>query len=238
MAAPPAPPLLRTYTLEDLSAAEVKALMARPRVDFGAIVETVRTVRRSAAAQLPHAARAGATHCGRRALARRRGGERVHGALRRSDVAYSGRARVGARPPAPARARSRSAAPQELPEPVLAPAVRAAFDLAFDNIARFHAAQRTPDVDVETMPGVRCRRVSRPIGAVGLYVPGGTAVLPSTALMLAVPAQIAGCRTGARATRRRAAPPLSPRRQWCWPRRRAPTAPRARRLSTWPRRRA
>lgn len=45
------------------------------------------------------------------------------------------------------------------------------------------------------MPGVRCWRVSRPIGAVGLYVPGGTAVLPSSALMLAVPAAIAGCRT-------------------------------------------
>jgi len=82
-----------------------------------------------------------------------------------------------------------------LPEPVLDPEVKAAFDVAYDNIAAFHRAQlgNETSVDVETMPGVRCRRVSRPIGAVGLYVPGGTAVLPSTALMLAVPAQIAGC---------------------------------------------
>ncbi|KAF5754979.1 putative histidinol dehydrogenase [Helianthus annuus] len=45
------------------------------------------------------------------------------------------------------------------------------------------------------MKGVRCKRVARSIASVGLYVPGGTAVLPSTALMLAVPAQIAGCKT-------------------------------------------
>ena len=73
----------------------------------------------------------------------------------------------------------------ELPDPVLDDDVKKAFDVAYDNIAAFHAAQaKSGDVDVTTMPGVRCRRVSRPIGAVGLYVPGGTAVLPSTALML------------------------------------------------------
>ena len=82
----------------------------------------------------------------------------------------------------------------ELPDPVLDDDVKKAFDVAYDNIAAFHAARaKSGDVDVTTMPGVRCRRVSRPIGAVGLYVPGGTAVLPSTALMLAVPAKIAGC---------------------------------------------
>ena len=84
----------------------------------------------------------------------------------------------------------------ELPDPELADDVKAAFDMAYANIAKFHEAQiALGDVDVETMPGVRCRRVSRPIGAVGLYVPGGTAVLPSTALMLAIPAKIAGCKT-------------------------------------------
>ena len=67
-----------------------------------------------------------------------------------------------------------------------------AFDVAYANIRAFHEAQRGTDVSVETMPGVRCGRVTRPINAVGLYVPGGTAVLPSSALMLAVPAQIAG----------------------------------------------
>ncbi|CAM6092389.1 unnamed protein product [Calypogeia fissa] len=84
----------------------------------------------------------------------------------------------------------------DLPDPQLDPEVQAAFDVAYDNIRTFHSAQQqTQALQVETMPGVTCRRVARPINAVGLYVPGGTAVLPSTALMLAVPAQIAGCKT-------------------------------------------
>ena len=74
--------------------------------------------------------------------------------------------------------------------------MKAAFDTAFDNITSFHKAQRkTASLSVETMSGVVCRRVPRPIQSVGLYVPGGTAVLPSTALMLAVPAGLAGCST-------------------------------------------
>ncbi|EFJ21362.1 hypothetical protein SELMODRAFT_417335 [Selaginella moellendorffii] len=76
----------------------------------------------------------------------------------------------------------------DLPDPKLDPDVQATFDVAFDNIYKFHLAQRkTQQLEVETMPGVKCRRVARSIDAVGLYVPGGTAVLPSTALMLAVP---------------------------------------------------
>ena len=70
-----------------------------------------------------------------------------------------------------------------------------AIDISFDNIRRFHAAQREEKpLQVETMPGVVCSRFSRPIERVGLYVPGGTAVLPSTALMLGVPAMVAGCK--------------------------------------------
>ncbi|KAL9596682.1 MAG: hypothetical protein Q9219_005641 [cf. Caloplaca sp. 3 TL-2023] len=70
-----------------------------------------------------------------------------------------------------------------------------AINVSFDNIRRFHAAQKeTKPLQVETMPGVVCSRFSRPIERVGLYVPGGTAVLPSTALMLGVPAMVAGCR--------------------------------------------
>jgi len=83
---------------------------------------------------------------------------------------------------------------ENFPQPSLDPTVKKAFDVAFENIKKFHEAQlNTGEVDVTTMPGVRCRRVARPIGSVGLYVPGGTAVLPSTALMLAVPAMIAKC---------------------------------------------
>ena len=71
-----------------------------------------------------------------------------------------------------------------------------AIDLTFNNIQKFHAAQKeTHTLQVETMPGVICSRFARPIESVGLYVPGGTAVLPSTALMLGVPAMVAGCTT-------------------------------------------
>ena len=70
-------------------------------------------------------------------------------------------------------------------------------------------------VEVETMPGVRCRRVTRPIGAVGVYVPGGTAVLPSSALMLAVPAKIAGCVTIVLATPPRPDGTVTPEVLYC-----------------------
>ncbi|MFV1883777.1 MAG: histidinol dehydrogenase [Balneola sp.] len=73
--------------------------------------------------------------------------------------------------------------------------IKTAIDTAFDNIHRFHEAQKTLPLEVETMTGITCRRVVRPIERVGLYVPGGTAVLPSTAMMLAIPAMIAGCST-------------------------------------------
>lgn len=72
-------------------------------------------------------------------------------------------------------------------------AALAAIDIAIDNVRRFHEAQQPPSVAVETMPGVRCERVTQPLDAVGLYVPAGTAPLPSAAVMLAVPAAIAGC---------------------------------------------
>ena len=70
-----------------------------------------------------------------------------------------------------------------------------AINVSYENIRRFHAAQREEKpLRVETMPGIVCSRFSRPIEKVGLYVPGGTAVLPSTALMLGVPAMVAGCK--------------------------------------------
>jgi histidinol dehydrogenase len=70
---------------------------------------------------------------------------------------------------------------------------RDALKLAIANVRAFHAAQRTLPIEVETFPGVVCRRITRPIRVVGLYVPGGTAPLPSTVIMLAVPAALAGC---------------------------------------------
>lgn len=89
--------------------------------------------------------------------------------------------------------------PQDI-EIDLDPEIRKAIDTAFDNIFRFHKAQFSEPVEIETMPGVRCMKVSRPIERVGLYVPGGTAILPSTAMMLAIPAKIAGCTTKVLAT--------------------------------------
>lgn len=74
--------------------------------------------------------------------------------------------------------------------------MKEAIDLSMKNIEKFHAAQ-LPDkeiMSVETAPGVVCSRFAKPIESVGLYVPGGTAVLPSTAMMLGVPAMVAGCK--------------------------------------------
>ena len=73
----------------------------------------------------------------------------------------------------------------------------AALERAVANVTRFHDAQRSTALSVDTMPGVRCERITRPIDSVGLYVPAGSAPLPSTAIMLAVPARIAGCRARA-----------------------------------------
>ncbi len=111
--------------------------------------------------------------------------------------------------------RAHAPPPQDLPDPVLPEEVTAAFDTAYANITAFHAAQRAADASVETMPGVTCRRVTRPIGAVGIYVPGGTAVLPSSALMLAVPAQIAGCATVVLATPPRPDGSVTPEVLYC-----------------------
>ena len=70
---------------------------------------------------------------------------------------------------------------------------RAALDVAIANVRRFHEAQRLPPLSLQTMPGVHCERLVIPVRSVGLYVPAGSAPLPSTAIMLAVPAQIAEC---------------------------------------------
>ena len=72
--------------------------------------------------------------------------------------------------------------------------VKNAIDLAYQNIYKFHEAQLKTEAKIETMPGVTCWREARAIENVGLYIPGGSAVLPSTFLMLGIPAKIAGCK--------------------------------------------
>lgn len=76
----------------------------------------------------------------------------------------------------------------------LEPAQIAAIERSITNVHAFHAAQLPAPLALETMPGVRCERLVRPIASVGLYVPAGSAPLPSAVVMLAVPARIAGCR--------------------------------------------
>ena len=82
-------------------------------------------------------------------------------------------------------AAAEAAVPAELREAMVNAATR---------IERFHAAGMTAPYDIDTAEGVNCARIVRPIPRVGLYVPAGTAPLPSTALMLGVPARLAGCR--------------------------------------------
>ena len=72
--------------------------------------------------------------------------------------------------------------------------LKQAMQLAVSNIKKFHQAQVRPTITVETMSGIQCQSVTRPIDSVGLYIPGGSAPLLSTVLMLAIPAKIAGCR--------------------------------------------
>ena len=76
----------------------------------------------------------------------------------------------------------------------VSPQLKAALEQAKANIEAFHRAQLPAQVEVETMPGVRCVQRAVAIGRAGLYIPGGKAPLFSTVLMLALPARIAGCR--------------------------------------------
>ena len=75
----------------------------------------------------------------------------------------------------------------------VSPSLQDAIRQAYHNIKIFHEAQQTDPVTVETQPGVHCWQKKYPIEKVGLYIPGGTAPLFSTVLMLAIPAQVAGC---------------------------------------------
>ena len=88
----------------------------------------------------------------------------------------------------------------DLEEPKLDPKIKEAIDVAISNVRAFHESQKESIKIIETTPGISCYRKSVPIESVGLYVPGGTAILPSTAIMLSVPAQLAGCSTVVLAT--------------------------------------
>jgi len=87
-----------------------------------------------------------------------------------------------------------SEAELEAAERSLSTAQHRALEVAIGTVRAFHSAQSAAPLCIETAPGVRCERLSVPVRAVGLYVPAGSAPLPSTAVMLAVPAALAGCR--------------------------------------------
>ncbi|TVR15709.1 MAG: histidinol dehydrogenase [Balneolaceae bacterium] len=78
--------------------------------------------------------------------------------------------------------------------------IKEAIDRALSNIFKFHREQFSANLKVQTMKGVICSRIAKPIERVGLYIPGGTAPLPSTTMMLGVPALVAGCKTIVMAT--------------------------------------
>ncbi len=82
----------------------------------------------------------------------------------------------------------------EAAEAAVEPDLKEAINMAWHNIAAFHEAQRFEPISIETAPGVICQQRAVAIEKVGLYVPGGTAPLFSTVLMLATPARIAGCK--------------------------------------------
>ncbi len=77
---------------------------------------------------------------------------------------------------------------------LIKPELKEAIHKAYDNIEKFHTAQRQNTLEIETTPGVVCKRKGVPIEKVGLYIPGGSAPLFSTILMLGIPARIAGCK--------------------------------------------
>ncbi len=78
-------------------------------------------------------------------------------------------------------------------EKELSDKVKLAIKTAYDNITKFHLQEIPKSISINTMEGITCSREFRPIDNVGLYIPGGSAVLPSTVLMLGIPAQLAGC---------------------------------------------
>lgn len=154
---------MKTYIYSELSEANRKELLKRPKMDFRSVFEKVQPILDSVESK---------------------GDEAVKSFTAQFDgVALE----------------SVTLDPDDF-EPRLEESVKTAIDTAFDNIFRFHKAQLSFPLEVETMPGVRCMKVSRPVERVGLYVPGGTAILPSTAMMLAIPAMIAGCITKILAT--------------------------------------
>eukprot|EP00195_Chlamydomonas_chlamydogama_P013633 CAMPEP_0202892308 /NCGR_PEP_ID=MMETSP1392-20130828/2041_1 /ASSEMBLY_ACC=CAM_ASM_000868 /TAXON_ID=225041 /ORGANISM="Chlamydomonas chlamydogama, Strain SAG 11-48b" /LENGTH=441 /DNA_ID=CAMNT_0049576205 /DNA_START=195 /DNA_END=1520 /DNA_ORIENTATION=+ len=171
---------LKVYHLNKLDASQLKTVLARPRIDFSSILNTVAPIVEKV---------------------RQEGDDAVKEFTSRFD-------RVNLQ--------SVCVRIEDLPDPVLPKDITDAFDVAYANIKAFHEAQQQQrPLEVETMPGVKCRRVTRPIGAVGVYVPGGTAVLPSSTLMLSVPARIAGCQTIVMATPPRPDGNITPEVLYC-----------------------
>lgn len=184
---PSAPIKMQSYRLENLSASQKAALLKRPAIKSETTMDIVRPILKAVKEQ---------------------GDAAVLDLTAKFDkVKLTSTVRTGP-----------FAGPEVMAQ--VKPEVKIAIDQAYANIYKFHYAQKVTGgnksaaavgaggvargtgegeedavLEVETMPGVVCRRFARPIQRVGLYVPGGSAVLPSTALMLGIPAQIAQCPT-------------------------------------------
>lgn len=78
-------------------------------------------------------------------------------------------------------------------ENILSKTIKQAIHFAMSNITKFHQLQHSKNIDLEVIPGVHCKQIIRPINTVGLYIPGGLAPLPSTVMMLGIPAKLAQC---------------------------------------------
>lgn len=177
-----APIRMRTSSLGSCSAEEKAALLKRPVMDSSAMIERVKPI----------------VH-----KVRDEGDAAVTGFTQQFDRLQVQLESNIMRPP--------FYTPESIPEDVLPKKVRGAIDSAYANLKAFHVGQaETKPLVVETMPGVVCTRFARPIDRVGIYVPGGTAILPSTALHLGVPAQVAGCGTIVLATPPRQDGSISP----------------------------
>jgi phosphoribosyl-ATP pyrophosphohydrolase/phosphoribosyl-AMP cyclohydrolase/histidinol dehydrogenase len=177
-----APIRMRTSSLDSCSADEKAALLKRPVMDSSAMIERVKPIVNKVRDEGDAAVRSFTQQF-----------DRLHVQLESNIM------------------RAPFYTPESVPEDVLPKKVRDAIDSAYANLKAFHVGQaETKPLVVETMPGVVCTRFARPIDRVGIYVPGGTAILPSTALHLGVPAQVAGCTTIVLATPPRQDGSISP----------------------------
>lgn len=162
---------MKKFVLSELGSDEVEALCQRKQIDFKPVFEVVRGVLDDV---------------------RQNGDEAVRAYTEKFDGAKLGSFLVSEKEIEEACGRAKGEVIEEEGRPKVT--VEVAFAVASRNIEKFHRAQLSKNIKVETSKGITCFTRMLPIEKVGLYIPGGMAPLPSTALMLGIPAKIAGCK--------------------------------------------